>query len=66
MLIHLHSLEHPVGALTATNREAAQVRFENLIQVDEVPFHYGLLFHSCFRFPDSDWCLGQERIFPVR
>ncbi|KAG8952301.1 hypothetical protein FRC04_004729 [Tulasnella sp. 424] len=39
-------LSKPIGALTQAKREAAEVRYLNLEQVEEVPFHYGTHFSS--------------------
>ncbi|KAF5360312.1 hypothetical protein D9758_009126 [Tetrapyrgos nigripes] len=39
-------LTKPMGALTDARREAAEVRYSNLISVDEKPFHYGTHYSS--------------------
>ena len=42
VLLCLDSLTKPIGALTASKREAAELRYVNLLQVEETPFHYGV------------------------
>ncbi|KIO27820.1 hypothetical protein M407DRAFT_72594 [Tulasnella calospora MUT 4182] len=39
-------LSKPIGALTQVKREAAEMRYLSLEQVEEVPFHYGTHFSS--------------------
>ncbi|KAG8908740.1 hypothetical protein FRB99_002978 [Tulasnella sp. 403] len=39
-------LTKPIGALTTAKREAAELRYVNLLQVEETPFHYGTHFSS--------------------
>nr|VWO93939.1 G protein beta subunit Gib2 [Ganoderma boninense] len=39
-------LSLPMGALTEARREAARSRYENLMSVEEKPFHYGTHFSS--------------------
>ncbi|KAG8889189.1 hypothetical protein FRB98_005531 [Tulasnella sp. 332] len=40
------NLTKPIGALTEAKRSAAEMRYLNLEQVDEPPFHYGTHFSS--------------------
>ncbi|KIY47744.1 beach-domain-containing protein [Fistulina hepatica ATCC 64428] len=39
-------LSKPMGALTPERRAAAKMRYENLLSVEETPFHYGTHFSS--------------------
>lgn len=46
LLLIQYSLSLPMGALTEARREAAHSRYENLMSVEEKPFHYGTHFSS--------------------